>query len=193
MKKSLLITLFLGTVLAMPFAARAQGSYVGINIGRATNNPGNVGAGAALLSRDETNTGFKVYGGIGFTRNWGAEVGYADLGKVNNVYRFGATDTSLNYDTKSLYIAGTGTLPLNDQFSLFAKFGVTANRTSGGVSGPGLRFRGDSNKGSVMGGIGATYNFSKNLGMALEYEDFGKVDDGDAKARMWSVGMRYKF
>lgn len=191
MKKCLLVTLFLGAVLAMPFGAQAQGSYAGINIGRATNDPGN--AGAALVSRDETNTGFKMYGGIGFTKNWGAEVGYAGLGKVNNMYRFGATDTSLNYDTKSLYVAGTGTLPLNDQFSLFAKLGVAGNRTSGGVSGPGLRFRGDSNKGSAMGGIGATYNFSKNLGLALEYEDFGKVDDGDAKARMWSVGMRYKF
>jgi OOP family OmpA-OmpF porin len=189
MKKPLLIAL-LGIVSAFPFSVQAQGGYIGLNVGRTNSDPD---IGFASVSRDEKDTGFKFYGGYGFTRNWGAEVGFVDLGKVNNVYRVGTANISLNYRTRSLYAAGTGTLPLNDRFSLFGKLGVAANRTSGSVSAAGINFNGRGTESSLMGGIGAKYDFTPNLGVVLEYEDFGKVDDGNAKANMWSAGVRYKF
>lgn len=191
MMKRLLLMALLGIVSAIPFSVQAQGGYMGLNVGRASNDP-DIG-GVTVVSRDEKNTGFKLYGGYGFTRNWGAEVGFADLGKVNNVYRVGTTNIALNYRTKSLYAAGTGTLPLSDRFSLFGKLGVAANRTSGSASGAGLTFNGRGTEASLMGGIGAKFDFTPNLGVVLEYEDFGKIDDGGAKANMWSAGVRYKF
>jgi OOP family OmpA-OmpF porin len=190
MKRPLLIAL-LGIATAIPFSVQAQGGYIGLNVGRANNDP-DIG-GVTVLSKDEKDTGFKFYGGYGFTRNWGAEVGFADLGKVNNVYRAGTSNIGLNYRAKSLYAAGTGTLPLTDRFSLFGKLGIAANRTSGGASASGLTFNGRGTHSSLMGGIGAKFNFTPNLGLVVEYEDFGKVDDGSAKANMWSAGVRYQF
>jgi OOP family OmpA-OmpF porin len=47
-----------------------------------------------------------------------------------------------------------------------------------------------------MFGVGAEFNFTKNVSMVAEYENFGKVIDeneANTKAQMVSVGLRYKF
>jgi OOP family OmpA-OmpF porin len=99
---------------------------------------------------------------------------------------------TLDYRASSVYVAGTGTLPINDQFALFGKLGLSVGRVSGSVSAAGTTFTGSGNKSSVMAGIGASYSFTKNLAVVAEYEDFGKVDT-DIKVSMWSLGLRYKF
>ncbi|MES2025295.1 MAG: porin [Pseudomonadota bacterium] len=193
MKKQLLLAV-LGTALVSPLAAHAEGAYVGVNVGRAEQKV-SIAEGSV---KDHT-TGYKLYGGYGFNQNFGVEGGYVDFGKGS----ISATDagsgvtSTVSSKPRSFYLAATGTLPLNEQFSLFAKLGVSFNRTK-------IHFEdttGDSensskNRTSALIGIGATYNFSKNLALVAEYEDFGKVlkEDGvDLKANLLSIGLRYKF
>jgi OOP family OmpA-OmpF porin len=190
MKKTLLAAL-IGTALMASFSAYAQGGYVGLNAGQA-----NTEAGLdefTAVSKDEKNNAFKLYGGYNFTKNWGIEVGYADFGKLSNVYRVGATNIGFTARSRALYVAGTGTLPVTEQFSLFAKVGVTANNSSVSASAPGITVTDRGTQSSVMGGIGASYYFTKNIGVVAEYENFGKLDSDNAKADMWSIGLRYKF
>jgi OOP family OmpA-OmpF porin len=172
MKKQLLIAL-IGTALAAPFAAQAQvpGAYVGVNVGRAEQNY----SGPA----DDKDNAFKLYGGMMYDKNFGAEIGYVDLGEGNN--------GGLSTEPRALYLAATGTYPLNEQFSLSGKVGVSANR---------VKVAGDSeSRASLLLGVGATFNFAPNLAAVLEYEHFGKVykEAFDIKADMVSVGLRYKF
>lgn len=186
MKKQLLVAL-LGTALVLPIAAQAEGAYVGVNVGSAETKV----SGGGETGKD-SDTGAKLYAGYDFSKNFGVEAGYANLGKPKD----SDGNASASIEPTSFYIAGTGSFPMNDQFSLFAKVGLSANRaklsaTVGNISGS-EKF----NNTAAIIGVGAAYNFSKNIALVAEYENFGKVFDkqgADAKSDMLSIGLRYKF
>jgi OmpA-OmpF porin, OOP family len=185
--KKILVAL-LGAAFALPLAAQAEGAYVGINGGRAENKLSFEGE-----SDKDHGDAYKLYGGYEFTKNFGVEAGYAHLAKWSE----SDVDGSVSYKPSSVYVAATGTLPLNDQFSLFAKAGVARNHASVRVSIAGLGSGSDSfNHTTAMFGVGAAYNFTKNFAVVAEYENFGKVLDEEGvtiKANMLSIGARYKF
>lgn len=199
MKKKVLGAV-LASVLVFPFAAQAQvqgapqgalqNAYLGTNVGSANQKLSVDGAG----SHKDSDTGYKLYGGYGINQNFGVEAGFVDFGKgsVSN-----STNTaSASAEPQALYVAATGTLPLNDQVSLFAKAGVAANRTKLRTSFAGVSDSSTESRIAPMIGIGAAYKFTPNVSMVAEYEDFGKVvkeDGANLKANMVSVGLRYKF
>jgi OOP family OmpA-OmpF porin len=187
MKKQLFAAV-VGAALAFPLFAQAEGAYIGANVGRSE----------VKLSIDEegstkkSDTGYKAYAGYNFTQNFGAEAGYVDFGKVNG----NISVVKVEAKSHAFYVAATGTLPLNEQFSLFAKAGVSQNRTKITLSAFNVRESESNNKTSAIFGIGAAYNINKNLSAVAEYENFGKIinaDGGDVKADMLSIGLRYKF
>lgn len=191
MKQKLLVAL-LGTALALPMAVQAQGAYVGVNVGRAEQKLSIDEVG----SIKENSTGFKLYGGVDFTKNFGLELGYAVLGKLEESATDGVDTASFSMKPRAFYVAATGTIPLNDQFSFFGKAGLSANRTKISASFNDQSDSDTESETSLMFGIGAAYNFTKNLALVAEYENYGKVlkDDGaDLKANMLSLGLRYKF
>ena len=99
-------------------------------------------------------------------------------------------------ETSAIYAAATGTLPLNAEFSLFAKVGVTQNHTKAKLNLIGFSASESKNKTAALFGIGAAYNFNKNLSAVAEYENFGKTMSQDGmklKADLLSIGLRYKF
>jgi OOP family OmpA-OmpF porin len=186
MKKQLFAAV-VGAALAFPLFAQAEGAYIGANVGRSELKlSGDFGSGK------DNKTGYKAYAGYDFTQNFGAEAGYVNFGKVKD----SENNDSLSVDTSAFYVAATGTLPLNEQFSLFAKAGVSQNRTKITLSAFNVRESESNNKTSAIFGIGAAYNINKNLSAVAEYENFGKVasQDGDKlKADLLSIGLRYKF
>jgi OOP family OmpA-OmpF porin len=190
MKKQLLVAL-VGVALAVPFAAQAEGAYVGVNVGRAKQKVTFDGESAS-----ESKTGYKLYGGYGFTKNFGMEAGYVNFGKFEESFDDGVNSGSASYKPTSLYVAGTASLPLNDQFSLFAKLGMTANRAKVSATLNGVSESQTETNTTALIGVGAAYNISRELSLVAEYENFGNVvkgDSGHVKADMFSVGLRYKF
>jgi OmpA-OmpF porin, OOP family len=168
MKKQLIVAL-LGTALALPIVAQAEGAYVGVNVGRSE---------IKAEGDKDHDTAFKLNGGYDFDKTFGIEAGYVDLGKFNDG------------KVSAFYVAGTGNLAINEQFSLFAKIGFSADRVK--LDRTNEKF----NNTSAIIGVGAAYNFSKTFSLVGEYENFGKVydeNDGSVKADMFSVGLRYKF
>jgi OOP family OmpA-OmpF porin len=183
MKKYLLVAL-VGTALTLPILAQAQVAYIGASVGRAESEFKSDG-----MKLKDSDTGFKVNAGYDFTPNFGVEVGYADLGKPTFT-AFGAT---ANAEPRSYYLAGTATYPIDQHFSVFAKAGVTRNRTK-------ITIVGDGNETfthtAAILGVGGAYNFSKNVALVLEYENFDKTFDEQGetlKTDMVSIGLRYKF
>ncbi|KAB8055632.1 outer membrane beta-barrel protein [Janthinobacterium rivuli] len=186
MKKQL-FAVVVGAALAFPLFAQAEGAYIGANVGR-----------SELKISDETgsvkksDTGYKAYAGYDFTQNFGAEAGYVDFGKLTQNFDGG----KLEVKSHAFYVAATGTLPLNEQFSLFAKAGVSQNRTKATYNELNFSQNESQNKTSAMFGIGAAYHFDKKLSLVAEYENFGKVGNNDGtkvKADLLSIGLRYKF
>jgi OmpA-OmpF porin, OOP family len=185
MKKQL-FAVVVGAALAFPLFAQAEGAYVGGNIGRAELKAGGDGFGK------ENKTSFKAYAGYDFTANFGVEGGYVGFGKVKGN---DGTESSSG-DTSALYAAVTGTLPLNEQFSLLAKVGITRNETKIKIDDTNFHFSSTENKTSALIGVGGAYNINKNLSAVAEYEHFGKtlqLGDSHIKASQFSVGLRYKF
>jgi OOP family OmpA-OmpF porin len=188
--KKILFAAVLGAVLVVPFSAQAAGGYVGGSFGQSHYDLDD--ASLTATSRDDKDNAWKLYGGYEFNQNWGVEVGYANFGELRNVYNVTGTNVTLTAKAHSVYFAGTGTLPLNDQFSVFGKLGLAANHTSATGAAGRFSISDNGNKTSAMIGVGAAYNVTKNVAVTLEYENFGKVAE-DAKAQMWSLGARYKF
>jgi OOP family OmpA-OmpF porin len=206
--RNLIRLLCIGAGAALASGAYAQG-YVGVGVGQGnaslpsvnTTFMGYTFTGASDKSSD---TAYKIYGGYQFTPNWGVEVGYNDLG---NKYSFtgalAGTPYNGTYKMDNVYVAATGTLPLQGGFSLLGKLGVSANKASGGVCvGSICESLGSDNKTDVMVGIGAQYKFMNNWAARLEYENYGKVtgDDvygtgssGALKADAWNVSVNYAF
>ncbi|MBB3118893.1 porin family protein [Pseudoduganella violacea] len=187
--KTKFIAALIGAAVAFPFAAQAEGIYAGANIGRAEQKLN--ANGASLKDHD---TGYKLYAGYEFNNTFGIEGGFTDLRKAEASV---AKVMSANTKTRNFYVAGTATLPLNEQFNVFAKAGFARNHVKATVSSIYGSGSDTANRTSPLLGIGASYKFNKNVSLVAEFEHFGKVAKGDdglnLKANLLSFGVRYKF
>lgn len=189
MKNILIAALVIGASLTSA-SAFAEGGFAGVDVGRSNYSLDVSGTGSV----SDRTTGFKLYGGWEFTPNLAIEGGYADMGtgRVSN-----AAGT-ISAKTNALYVAGKGTVPLNEQFSLYGKLGVTRNKADYTVSSGATSFNPSGNKTDLFAAAGVSYAFTKNVAGTLEYDYFGKLDtDGasgvSAKVNMWTLGVRFNF
>ena len=183
MNKKLIATMIAAAAFASVHA-QAQQTYAGISVGQSTQKAEVSGAG----SLKDDDTAFKLLAGYQFDRNWGIEAGYVHHGETGV-----GNNPRVTSKPQSFYVAGTATLPLENNFSLFAKLGASYNRTKFAVTG----FGSDTeNHTSVLAGVGAAYAFTANVSGVVEYEHFGKLvkdDGGSLKAHVWSIGVRTSF
>jgi len=135
-----------------------------------------LGAGAGSSKTDNREDSWKLYGGYQFNPTWGAELGYNDLGQYRGA------------DVESWTLAGTGTMPLNERWSLLGKLGVAMNRPQSA---------GLSDRTDLLMGLGVGYTLSRNVGLRLEYEDFGKMAKNgigsDSRGNNVSLSLKYMF
>jgi OOP family OmpA-OmpF porin len=179
--KAPLAILLPAAMLAISAPAVAQQSDAGWYIGGAYGMTSFSVDTSALpgATLDDSDTGFKIFGGFQFNKHLGAEVGYVDFGKVG-VSGSATGDVGVTAYT----VAGVGTLPLNESFALFGKVGMWAWTSKSSIAGT----SGDSGS-DVFYGIGGRYNLSKNWGLTLELEQY----DSDDSVTLTSFGVRYKF
>lgn len=144
--------------------------------------------------------GPQLYGGLMFTENFGAEIGYARVtglkltgtnltgGNLNNATLNASSDLS------SLYLGGVGRFPIGDNFSPFVKLGV--HRYSSEATGTIVNNNGDTttvstSESKVKPFIG--------LGMDLTFDSFGVRAEyglykGDgADVNVFGISAMYRF
>ena len=169
MKKLFLAGAIASALVAMPASAQW---YIGSGVGASKVHGANATPAPLILSGvDSSKLSVKIYGGYHITPNWGIEAQYSDLGNrdfsVSN-----AAGTTLNRGTlrASQYsIAGTGTLPLTTNFSLFGKLGVSSNYGRASLLGA----SDSDSKTAAMASVGVLYNFTPKIAVRLEFEEFG--------------------
>lgn len=199
-------TLLVASALTVSSVASAQ-VYVGGSVGQSMtsfNNEVKSTDPGDSNSEEKTKTAYKLFGGYNFNQYFAVEGGYADLGKpaVKQTWVDGSGKGT--FKETAWFLAGKGTLPINEQFNVFGKLGVTFNHVKNSSSDTdGWSYSASDNRTGVLYGVGAEYNVTKQIGIRLEYEDFGKFGDklsvdgesgiGRTKTSMWSIGAAYKF
>lgn len=170
----------MGIAILCCSAVCAAQPYVGANLGRADMDARvrlGLAPGADAVASD-TDNGYKLVGGYQLSRHLGVEAGYVVHGEL----KVPLSGRIATLEPRSLYVAATGTLPLNQQFSLFGKLGVANNRVAG-----------ESKAGALLG-AGVSYVFTPAVSAVLEYEHFRKMNDQYAlKSKLVSAGVRVAF
>lgn len=197
-------------LLVLTGSAFAQG-YMGFGVMRGSISIPSVTttvSGVALTGTADktTDTSFKIYGGYNYNQNWGIEAGYNDLGNSFSIKgTIGGTPyTITSIKSYNVYFAGTGTLPVSNEFSLFAKLGLASNHTDGGKATVGTTTAnvGTETHTDLLIGVGASYAFTKNWAARLEYENYGKLTGNDVwgtggsgafKGSAWNLSAKYSF
>ena len=199
----------LATVASSSAMAADTGWYGGINVGqsRATIDDERItrslltgGFTGVSIINDEKDTGYKLYGGYKFNKNFALEGGYFDLGK----FGFVATTVPPGTLTGSIKLRGfnldaVGILPITEKFSAFGRVGVNYAQARDSFAGTGavnvLNPNPSKRDTNYKYGLGVQYNFTESLGMRVEAERY-RIDDavgnkGDVD--LFSLGLLYQF
>lgn len=189
-----------GLIAGAP-AARAQdaGFYAGIGVGRSELKDACAGI---TISCDDTDTGWKLFGGYQFNKYLGAELGYVDLGKATASGTILGVAVSATAKAKGWEFLGVGTLPIADKFSVYGKAGLfrwdVDVSATGVVPGFAPVAVGASDKGTDFTyGIGLKYDFTKSIGARVEWQRYKDVGNdattGKSDVDLLSLGIVFKF
>ena len=195
-------------------ADAGMGWYGGANVGQSRMKVDTTGIDTAVMATglvatsattaSENDVGFKLFGGYRFHPNFAVEAGYFNLGKVGFTTITTGPAATIGGEAKNengFNIDLVGIAPLSDVFSLFARVGVQTSKTSitaAGI-GPGGTSAVSSSEtsASYKAGVGAQYEFTKNIGGRLEWERYhvpggaAGIDKFDVDS--FSLGMVVRF
>lgn len=198
-------------VITSPSAIAADsGWYGGVNVGQSRAKIDNeritsqlLGSGltTSSITNDERDTGYKLFGGYQFNKNFALEGGYFNLGK------FGYTATTIpagtltgNIKLQGVNFDAVGILPFTQKFSAFGRAGVNYAQardqfSSTGAVGVPTNPNPSKSEANYKFGLGLQYDFTESLGMRAEAERY-RINDavgnrGDID--LISVGLVYRF
>ncbi len=197
-------------LVASSFAvAEDSGWYVGGNIGLSRANIDDEKIVGGLLqggftttsiADDDHDTGYKLFGGYQFNRNFALEGGYFDLGKFGfTAATVPAGTLSGNIKLKGVNLDAVGIVPFTEKFSAFGRVGVNYAEARDTFTATGLVNVLDPHRSKRAAnykfGLGLEYDFTLSFGMRAEAERY-RVNDavgnkGDLD--LLSVGLVYRF
>ena len=179
--------LALSTSASAGFFDLTLAPYVGVGVGKSQADI----TCPASTSCDDKDTAYKLYGGLEVNEFMSMEFGYVDLGK--STYS-GAV--SGKRDTRGMSVQLVGTYSLSPKFTLLGKggFGILHTEVDGTVVASNSEADTDL---EWSLGLGAQYNFTKNVGMRVEWERYFNVGDasttGEADVDLITAGVIFKF
>jgi len=138
---------------------------------------------------DDSDTGFKVFGGYYFNENYGVEVGYFDFGEASGSFDDFVGPVSFDVGVSGLSASAVGVLPLSDMFSLFGRLGYATYDVDAHASVAGQSGSDSESESDLVYGAGAALSFGQFEARA-EFEAIN-VDGGDAN--MISVSGLFRF
>jgi OOP family OmpA-OmpF porin len=186
-----IVSAALGMALLAPAFAFAENAYIGAGVGQSSmQSPDNALLGGNV---DDTDTAWKVYGGYLFNRHVGLELGYVDFG----TFKSSSALTSDEWKAKAFDLSLLGVLPVGDQFSVFGKAGAAHWNVDDHFSVGGLSASPSADGNDWSYGVGAQYDFTRNVGGRLEWQRFKNVGDEDDTGRsdldLFSMNVVYHF
>jgi OmpA-OmpF porin, OOP family len=182
-KSGLALTAVAGLLLAPgSIFAQESGAYLGGALGQATFKEF-CAAGPNVLTCEDKDTAWKVFGGYRFNRYVAIEGTYVDWGTVRGTLTGPVRDVPLSQT--GMGVAAIGSLGLTPQFSVFGKAGFLMTEQETPASASGTTQRDET---EFHYGLGARFAFTPNWGARAEWERAEKT-----KVEMLSIGVEYRF
>ena len=166
-------------------AANATGFYVGGSLGQTSSDTGSFDT--AGMSVDDTDTGYKVFGGYNFMKFFSVEGGYVDVSGPS-----ASTSTeSMSIDSNGFAVEAMGVMPIGLKFELFANYGFFLWDAEATVNSQTLGSFSASDDGTdPKYGLGFAWNLIPKGQIRVELERY-EVDVMDMD--MYSAGFAYRF
>jgi OmpA-OmpF porin, OOP family len=169
--KKIVFTILLSAFSVAPAIAADTGLYAGVKLGTVNYGYGNVS--------NNSQAGFGFLGGYAINENFAVEVEYDKLG--------GFDSNTGTIKGSSFGFSGVGSLPFNQNFSLFGKLGI-ASSTLKDTAKPGWVGDFTYNNTGLTVGFGGQYNASEKVGIRVGIDVYPV---GDAISTTTSAGMLY--
>jgi OOP family OmpA-OmpF porin len=189
MKSAALRAVVVAFALVIAPMAHAQDSHwyadMGLGYSQAKFYPADFALNNPLVSEDTKNfdAGYKFAIGNQINRTWAIEGAYVLLGKFQYFYNdagLGASE-SFDYRVSGFALSVVPSIPLGDSFSIYGRIGaffsntrLTVANASGALT-SNLGFQTQVSTTSPLTGLGFQYDFERDRGIRLEYENYGKV------------------
>lgn len=168
----------LASFVGVAHAQSNEGAYGGVSVGRAHNGSDN-----PVSPTDRNDTAYKLYGGYGFTPNFGIEYGYTDLGKF--------TTANGSLKAKGVFVDAVGSWMFAPQWSALGRVGVfNASLDRQDSLNGNAKDRGTN----LKVGAGLQYDISKTIALRGEWERY-KLDTSVGKPDVdnYSLGVQFRF
>lgn len=181
-------------VSSTPALAQSQdaGWILGAAGGTSKFKDGCPGVLAPLTSCDDKDVAWKVFGGYQFNSYFSFELGYVDLGEVKQ----SAPGVEATFEGTGIETVLVATLPIDQQFALFAKWGLFSWELDRTITGTGAGTTEASGK-EITYGFGVKYNFTRSIALRLEWQRYMDVGDqsttGISHVDVGLLGIAFKF
>ena len=167
--------------------------YIGFSIGQASIEEACESSGISVVSCEDSDTSFKVYGGAKLHRNFAFELAYVYMGESvvkDNVDTLVIEATGLN---ASVF----GIIPASRNIDLFGKVGLMyweAEKSSSGTSNGTIA---SSEGADITFGFGANVGVSRTFALRAEFEKFrkvgGEMTTGESAVTVLTLGVAWYF
>lgn len=189
-------------LITAPSMSFAEGSswYVGGEVGQSDFSlelPSGYSASSPGVQQDKTDNSYAIYAGYSFNSYLSGEVGYVDLGKYSVKT---ANGDSASAKLQGMTINAIWKLPLNAQWTLFAKTGLIATRGSAEARVSGIGYQQSKSVWEPVVGLGVDFALDKHWTLRGQYQDVGAASVAEAVGTtvklsdsLLSIGVIYGF
>jgi OOP family OmpA-OmpF porin len=181
-----------GAATAQQSSQAAMQPYVGVAVGRSNFDIDTTGA----TRSDTSSTGYKLFGGVQFNKNFGVEAAAFDLGKATGAVGIAGLGTvTVEGKVRGVSLAGTATLPLSDAAAVYAKAGIAHVETKGTANTPLGNASQTNSSVQPLFGAGLRWCFTPSIAGQVEWERVRArfVESEKVNTDLISVGIQYRF
>src|SRR5438309_3199391 len=173
--KALLAAMLGAALMAAPPVSMAQargetGWYLGASVGQ---SKAKVADCAGFSSCDAKAAAFGILGGYQINRNFAAELGYHDFGRVTL-----SGPGSANIKANAAELVGLGAYPFANRFSVYGKLGAYRAESKLSAAASGSVSLKDRNT-DLTFGFGAQYDVAREAGVRAEWQRYKSVGGDD--------------
>ena len=195
MSKGVLKTATIAALLLMTASAANASFYVGGSLGQTSSDVDAFGdVSGSGIEVDDSDTGFKVFGGYNFFKFLSVEAAYVDVsGPAAEMTVPEPMTVSTSAD--GFAVEAVGVMPVGVKFQLFAELGFFMWDGQAEVSSPSFSGSGGSGDGTdPTYGVGFGWNVIPKGQIRVEAERYAiGMGDQDMDLDMYSAGFAYRF